>query len=67
MEGNWLVLSKGTFAKSLNSTFIALIPKKKGIEEVKDFKPISLLSSVWKICKIDGWKAKKGDWEVAIR
>lgn len=40
---------KGSFARSLNSTFIALIPKKKGAEEIKDFRPISLLGSVYKI------------------
>ncbi|XP_019263769.1 PREDICTED: uncharacterized protein LOC109241488 [Nicotiana attenuata] len=41
---------KGCFVRILNSTFIALIPKKKGAEEIKDFKSISLLgSSVYKI------------------
>lgn len=39
----------GHFVKSLNSTFIALIPKRKGAVEVKDFRPISLLGSVYKI------------------
>lgn len=40
---------KGTFDRSINSTFIALIPKKKGAVEIKDFRPISLLGSVYKI------------------
>ncbi|WMV43888.1 hypothetical protein MTR67_037273 [Solanum verrucosum] len=40
---------KGTFDRSINSTFIALIPKKKGTVEIKDFRPISLLGSVYKI------------------
>lgn len=40
---------KGTFVKSLNSAFITLIPKKKGAMEVKDFRPISFLGSVYKI------------------
>ncbi|XP_026434772.1 uncharacterized protein LOC113332450 [Papaver somniferum] len=34
---------------SLKNNFIALIPKKAGVEEVKDFRPISLIGSVYKI------------------
>ena len=37
------------FEKSLNATFIALIPKKVGAEELKDFRPISLIGGVYKI------------------
>ena len=33
----------GQFEKSLNATFIALIPKKADTLEVKDFRPISLV------------------------
>ena len=39
----------GTFEKSINATFIALIPKKPGTMEMKDFRPISLISGVYKI------------------
>ena len=39
----------GSFEKSLNATFLALIPKKVGAEEVKDFRPISLVSGIYKI------------------
>ena len=39
----------GTFAKSLNVTFVVLIPKKAGAIEMKDFRPISLVGSMYKI------------------
>ena len=32
----------GNFVKSLNSTFMVLIPKRGGAEDLKDFRPISL-------------------------
>ncbi|KAF3616334.1 hypothetical protein FXO38_34603 [Capsicum annuum] len=41
---------KGSFVKILNAIFIALIPKKKGAVEVKDFRPTSLLRSVQNYC-----------------
>ena len=37
------------FKKSLNATFIALIPKKNGASNIRDFRPISLVGSVYKI------------------
>jgi len=37
------------FEKSLNATFISLIPKKTGQLEVRDFRPISLVGSFYKI------------------
>ena len=37
------------FEKSLNATFIALIPKKNIVSNIRDFRPISLLGSVYKI------------------
>ena len=39
----------GKIEKSLNATFVALIPKKVGTMEIKDFCPISLMSGVYKI------------------
>jgi hypothetical protein len=39
----------GKFEKSLNATFVALIPKKAGAMEIKDFRLISLVSGVYKI------------------
>ena len=37
------------FEKSLNATFIALIPKKNGASNISDFRPISLVGSMYKI------------------
>ena len=41
--------AKGQFEKSLNATFITLIPKKNAASEVRDFRPISLVGGVYKI------------------
>ena len=38
-----------SFAKSLNSTFIVLILKKGGVEDLGDFRPISLLGGLYKL------------------
>ena len=40
---------QGRFVKSLNSTFLVLIPKKEGAEDLKDFRLISLLGSLYKL------------------
>ena len=37
------------FVRSLNSTFLILIPKKGDAEDIKDFRPISLLGGLYKI------------------
>ena len=39
----------GSFEKSLNATFLVLIPKKSEAVEVRDFRPISLVGGVSKI------------------
>lgn len=39
----------GKVGTSMNSTFISLVPKKDRSVKVKDFRPISLVSSVYKI------------------
>ena len=41
--------ARGKFVKSINSTFISLIPKIQGAKEIKDFWPISLVGGVYKI------------------
>ena len=39
----------GRFVRSLNSTFLVLIPKKVGVEDLRDFKPISLVGGLYKL------------------
>jgi hypothetical protein len=39
----------GKFEMSFNATFVAFIPKKVGVVEIKDFRPISLVSGLYKI------------------
>ena len=41
--------STGKFVKSLNSTFIVMVPKKVGAEDLKDSRPISLVNSLYKL------------------
>jgi hypothetical protein len=41
--------ARSKFEKSLNSTFISLIPKVPGAADLKDFRPISLVNGVYKI------------------
>ena len=38
-----------TFQRSLNSTFLILIPKKGGAKDLKDFKPINLVGGLYKL------------------
>lgn len=60
---NFSFHKRGTFEKSLNATFIALIPKKERGRDVKDFKLISIEVSGYKILaevlqqiqECDGW------------
>ncbi|XP_059650410.1 uncharacterized protein LOC132296212 [Cornus florida] len=58
--------SHGTFEKSLNASFIALIPKKGNASDIKDFRPISLVGCMRMclfqevpgvLCKLDIEKA----------
>ena len=39
---------RGRFVKSLNATFLVLVPKMGGVEDLKEFKPISLVGSLYK-------------------
>ena len=43
----------GRFVRSLNSTFLVLIPKKAGAKDLRDFRPISLVGGLyncWQNC-----------------
>ena len=40
---------RGRFVKSLNATFLVLVPKKGGVEDLKDFRPISLVGNLYKL------------------
>ena len=48
------------FVRSQNSTFIVLVPKKRGAEDFKDFRPISFVGSLYKlIAKVIANRLKK--------
>ena len=48
------------FVRSLNVTFLVLVPKKRGVEDLKDFRPISLVGSLYKLlAKVLANKIKK--------
>ena len=40
--------AKGRFVRSLNTTFLVLVPKKVGAKDLKDYRPISLVGSLYK-------------------
>lgn len=48
------------FYEHLNNTFITLIPKTHNAKVLKDFRPISLLSSVYKIISNSYFKIEIG-------
>ena len=53
-------LANGKFVKSLNSTFLVMVPKKEGADDFKDFRPISLVGSLYKlIAKVLANRLKK--------
>ena len=49
MEIFQVLFERGQFEKSLNATFISLIPKKSDAVEVKDFRLISLIGGFTKL------------------
>ena len=43
-----------SLVRSLNSTFLVLIPKKEIAEDIRDFRPISLVGGLYKILALIG-------------
>lgn len=41
--------ARGKLSENIGASFIALITKKDGVESLKDFRPISLIRSLYKI------------------
>lgn len=39
----------GKFVRSLNTTFLVLIAKKRGVRDIKDFRPISLVGCIYRL------------------
>lgn len=51
---------RGVFVACMNSTFISFIPKKSGAIDIRGFRSISLVESIYKlISKVLGSKLKK--------
>ncbi|KAJ9701497.1 hypothetical protein PVL29_006726 [Vitis rotundifolia] len=40
---------RGKFVRSLNATFLVLVPKKGGADDLRDYRPISLVGGLYKI------------------
>lgn len=40
---------RGRFVKSIKASFLVLIPKRGGAEDLRDFRPISLVDSLYKL------------------
>lgn len=40
---------KGKFSKHIGASFIVLIAKKAGAENIRDFRPISLIGAIYKV------------------
>lgn len=56
------------FLKSINPTFLVLILKKRGANDLKYFRPISLVGSLCKwLAKVLANKLKKVLWKVLLK
>ena len=53
------------FIKSLNATFLVLVPKGRTVEDLKDLRPINLVGSLYKILsKVLANKQNQKSYEV---
>lgn len=43
----------GSFKRSLNATFLVLVPRKGGAKDLKDLRLVSLLSTLYKLLAKD--------------
>ena len=57
------------FVRSLNATFPVLIPKKGVVEDLKDYRPISLLGLYKILAKVlaNGLKSALGKWCLPLK
>ena len=52
------------FLRSLNATFLVMIPKKGNVEDIKDYRLISLLGGLYKIlAKVLADRLRRGYWQ----
>ncbi|RVX13643.1 Transposon TX1 uncharacterized 149 kDa protein [Vitis vinifera] len=42
-------MEEGKFVRNLNSTFLVLVPKKGGADDLRDYRPISLVGGLYKL------------------
>ena len=45
----WEFYNSNKFVRSLNTTFLVMIPKQGDVVDLKDFRPISLVWSLYKL------------------
>ena len=68
MKFFWEFYEHSKFVKSLNATFLVLIPKKVGAEDLRNFRPISLVGSLYKwLAKVLANRLKKGVGKVVSK
>ena len=40
---------RGRFVRSLNTTFLVLVPKKGGADDLRDYRPLNLVRGLYKL------------------